>query len=136
MLNFFSRYKKVQIAGDCHCCGKCCRNLILIDKGKPIVNIEQFNKLKKKNRYYEHFNLIYKDDNDKFLYFSCDLLNDENKCDDHHHRPAICRKYPNTKMLKYGGRLLEGCGYQIIPDKGFKNILEQEMKKKRSLRKD
>ncbi len=134
MFNFLKRLKKIHITGACHCCGKCCRNLILIDKGKPIDNIEQFNKLKKKDSNYERFNPTYRDEEDKLLYFSCDLLNEENKCEDHQNRLAICRKYPNPKMFKYGGSLLEGCGYKIKAGKDFKEIFDQEIKKKNKKR--
>ena len=50
MFKFFKKRKKIRITGECLCCGKCCQNLILIDKGKPITHIGQFIKLKKKKQ--------------------------------------------------------------------------------------
>jgi len=130
MFNFLNKYKRNPITGTCRCCGKCCKNLILINRGKPVRNIEQFNKLKKKKNYHERFRPVFRDAEDNFLYFSCDRLDDENKCSDYQHRPEICREYPNKNMIKYGGRFLEGCGYRIKPAEDFKEILSQEMKKK------
>ena len=125
----FLKKKFSKIEGECLQCGKCCQNIILFHRGRTIKTIGQFEKLVKKNPFYEHFNLIYKDKKNGYLYFSCDKLGSDGKCTDHENRPEICRKYPRSKIFFYGGNLLQGCGYYIKPEKTFSKILKKELKR-------
>ena len=118
---FFSFKKKeeIKIIGGCITCGKCCRNLILISKGKPVKSLSQFEKLVKKKPFYNHFNMVSKDKEHGYIYFSCDKLGSDNFCSDYENRPDICRNFPSKNMPKYKGKLLPECGYKIIPSKSF-----------------
>ncbi|MBN1521467.1 MAG: YkgJ family cysteine cluster protein, partial [Candidatus Aureabacteria bacterium] len=112
---FWSRLKnkKRSITGTCLQCGKCCRNIILFHRGKPVRSIKKFEKLVKKNPFYSHFYLTYKNPENGCLYFSCDRISSDNLCSDYVNRPEICKKYPQSEVFEYGGNLLPGCGYSL-----------------------
>jgi Fe-S-cluster containining protein len=126
MFNIFKKKKNnIKIIGECLSCGRCCQNLILIHKKQPIKNIEQFQSLLKTKPFYKNLTPLYEDKKDGFLYFSCRKLGSNKKCSDYKKRPKICRTYPQTLILEYGGKLLPNCGYQIVPEKSFQKILKE-----------
>ncbi|MFC2140327.1 YkgJ family cysteine cluster protein [Candidatus Auribacterota bacterium] len=125
--NFFKQKRfKVKIIGLCHTCGKCCDNLILVHKGKPIKEMSQFDDLVRKRPFYNYFKFIYRDKKVGFLYFSCSKLGEDKKCTVYENRPAICCNYPQKHIVKYGGRLLSGCGFKIVSKKSFAQVLQEE----------
>lgn len=109
---------KEKITGTCIKCGKCCKNLILTYKNRPVTDKKQFNKLIERDNFYSRFSPIHISQDNSLIYFSCNYLQN-NKCRDHSNRPHICRQYPSPAMLKKGGKLLPECGYKISPEKDF-----------------
>ena len=131
MLSFFKKKDENIVSGSCLQCGRCCQNLILFSKGKPVKTLEHFEKLKKRNPFYQHFNLIYKNKTNGFLYFSCSKQGSDGSCTVYENRPSICKNYPRSKMFKNGGNLLPGCGYEVSSPPGkFQKILKKKMKGK------
>lgn len=114
---------KINITGSCLLCGKCCKNLILTYKNKPVTDKKQFAALVKKQSFYARFTPINTSESNNIIYFTCTYL-ENNKCRDHQHRPSICQKYPSPQMFKKGGQLLSGCGYKINLNKNFNDYLK------------
>ena len=127
-INFLLSPFGTAFEGECACCGACCRNLILVDNGRPVRAMSQFEKLRKRKPAYSRFKPLEQDSPDEFLYFKCTMLGDDNKCTDYNNRPDICRHYPQKAMLRHGGKLLDGCGYYIKGKKSFARELERAQK--------
>ena len=110
--------------GNCKQCGKCCSSIILADNGVNISSIEEFKTLKLKYKKYHHFEPVGKDEQGNFL-FKCKSLSENNKCKDYFFRSLYCRKYPDIdkKFIMAGGKMLDGCGYNIEPSKKFSEFL-------------
>ena len=128
---YFSLFKKggvkLRVEGACKMTGNCCRNLLLVDMGKPVRTLKQFKELVEKEPWHEMFIPHEKSYNDGMLRFTCTNLTEDHKCAIHDTRPDMCRRYPDLRMLKHGGELLPGCGYRIVPDKSFDEVLDEEL---------
>ncbi len=126
---YFSLFKKkknkLRIEGSCRQTGNCCRNLILVDRGKPVTSQAAFEKLKKKFPVYEMFQPNGSQTEEGYLRYTCTNLRADNKCGIYESRPALCRRYPHSEMVQLGGGLLPGCGYRIVPEKGFDELLNK-----------
>ncbi|OGI00361.1 MAG: hypothetical protein A2Y25_09505 [Candidatus Melainabacteria bacterium GWF2_37_15] len=103
------------LKGHCKKCGSCCRNITFAIKKDYIKTEEDFERLKKFDRKYNHF-FISGQDEDGVLLFTCKSLTDDNLCRDYFFRSLYCRLYPKIQMkhLKTGGELLDGCGYSFF----------------------
>ena len=55
------------------------------------------------------------------------MLDEDNTCRDYDNRPSICRTYPSEAMLRRGGKLLDGCGYRVVPKTPFARVLAREV---------
>ncbi len=127
MTPFFYFQDDVTVSGNCLGCGKCCRNLVLVHRGKPVRLEAEFEALKKTNPFYENMEPVGRSREDALLYFWCRLLREDNSCGDYERRPAMCRSYPDPKVFRLGGRLLSGCGYRVSPRKDFARVLEESL---------
>lgn len=126
--SLFSKNKaRFHVEGHCLMTGNCCRNLILVDLAKPVRSRKQFEKLCAEEPYHRMFVPHKNVSSDGFLRFSCNNLGEDNKCSIHESRPEMCRRYPDSRILKLGGELLPGCGYRIIPEKSFSGFLDDEL---------
>ncbi|MDD3237851.1 MAG: YkgJ family cysteine cluster protein [Candidatus Gastranaerophilales bacterium] len=115
---------KIIQKGKCKQCGKCCRNIVFYIENKIITQEDEFQKLKEKKPYYEHFFISGKDD-DEALLFTCSSIRADNKCGAYFWRAIQCRTYPWDKrsLIINGGKPLEGCGYNFEVDKKFNDYL-------------
>ena len=129
MFSLFRKKETNRITGECLQCGRCCQNLILYSKGKPVKTLKSFYALLKKHPFYANFNLIPSKKENSPLHFSCSCLQSNNTCGQYENRPEICRKYPSSSMFIHGGNLLKDCGYRVL-SREFHTILEKEKKKK------
>ena len=111
--------------GKCNKCGNCCRNIILTDDNKPINTPEQFESLKMLDKHLKNFYISGQDENGALL-FTCNEIDDNNRCKVYFFRGIGCRMYPkkDTKFLINGGKPLDGCGYYYEPDKSFKSYIK------------
>ena len=118
-----SKYVK---KGKCNKCGSCCRNIILTEDSKPITDIERFEKLKIIDKHLKNFHVSGKDENGSLL-FTCNAIDENNKCKVYFFRGLGCRMYPkkDTKFLINGGKPLDGCGYYYEPDKSFSSYMQK-----------
>lgn len=108
-------------SGECHTCGKCCKDIFLIHEERTIESLEAFEILKEQNPEYTHF--IPVRETVDGLQFQCKHLSSENRCLIYQNRPDFCRKYPSEKTILLGGKLAEGCGYQFELLKSFHTVL-------------
>jgi hypothetical protein len=116
--------------GKCNKCGNCCRNIILTEDEKPIKNPEQFERLKKLDKHLNNFYVSGKDENGSLL-FTCNEIDENNRCKVYFFRGLGCRMYPkkDTKFLINGGKPLDGCGFYYEPDKSFKSYIKDSKEK-------
>ncbi len=131
LIDFFSflRRPKVRFEGACARCGTCCKNVVLVDGGKPVQTVEHFEKLVRRKPEYRRFVPRHEYMREGFLYVSCEMLADDNTCIDYENRPRICRDYPSAAMLRHGGKLLPGCAFKVVPKRPFSEVLAREMDK-------
>jgi len=126
---FEKRFPRFKVEGACKMRGDCCKSLILTYRGQPVRSQRQFRKLLKEHPEYEMFIQHEKKYDDGYFRYSCSKLGEDNKCCIHPERPDICRKYPDPWMIKMGGGLLPGCGYRIVPEESFEEVLQAKIKK-------
>ncbi len=107
------RRTRVQIEGACARSGNCCRNLILVDRGRPLVSLQRFRRLARRDREFAMFVPHEKVPADGLLRFRCLNLGGNQRCEIYERRPGFCREYPSAAMFEHGGSLLSGCGYQL-----------------------
>ncbi len=126
---FQKRFPKMRVEGHCLMTGNCCRNLILVNGRKPVSSEKAFKKLKQELPEYEMFQPNGTKTSEGYWRFICSNLTKDNKCGIHETRPDICRNYPDSKILHHGGGLLPGCGYRIVPEQTFDDLLTTKIKK-------
>jgi Fe-S-cluster containining protein len=114
-------------SGECHTCGKCCKDIFLIHEERTIESLDEFESLKSENPEYTHF-IPVRETMDG-LQFQCKHLSVENRCQIYLNRPDFCRKYPSEKTILLGGKLAEGCGYQFELLKSFNSVLDEVSEK-------
>jgi Fe-S-cluster containining protein len=81
----------------------------------------EFEKLKKKNKDYQHFRVI--EESDLGLIFACSHLQPDKSCGIHEDRPDFCRKYPNEATMLMGGNLSPECSYRFEKRFSFEDKL-------------
>ncbi len=109
--------------------GRCCRNLILVDRGHAVGSMRRFRRLLRKKPAYTMFVPNEEPGEEGWMRFHCTNLGDDNRCTIYPTRPEICRGYPKAEMFERGGSLLAGCGYRLVrePREPFDRILANEM---------
>ena len=115
--------KHVRITGACKQTGNCCRNLILLNGKRPVRNMRDFERLKRRYPEYEMFSRRAEQSSDEMLRFTCSNLTEQHTCGIYESRPLMCRRYPSAAMVQAGGDLLPGCGYKIEPVESFDHLL-------------
>jgi Fe-S-cluster containining protein len=125
LFNFLNRPKFIR-RGNCKKCGNCCRNIVFYIQENIITTEEQFDKLKKWKKIYNHFCISGKD-NDGALLFTCKSLNEDNICKNYKFRSLYCRTYPklDKKALQTGIELLDGCGFYYESSVKFQDFLDK-----------
>ena len=120
--------------GKCLQCGCCCENIYVRHKNEIIQTEEEFEEIKKIDKYsfYQHIDIIGKDEFG--LIFTCQRFDKEKRlCKAHKKRPTICSNYPSEEIFMMGACLKEGCGYRFEPiekfDEVFKKISKKPVKK-------
>ncbi len=115
---YLSHFKKrdstVRFEGACKMRGACCQNLILVDRGRPIVTIKGFERLVRRKPFHQMFVPREEPDTEGILRFSCRNLTTEHRCGIYETRPDMCRTYPEPRMIELGGELLPGCGFTVV----------------------
>jgi len=124
---FDIKYPQVHFEGSCKMSGNCCRALMLGYRFRAIRTLKEFKKEKRTHPHYEMFVPSDKKYDDGFLRFRCSNLTENNTCAIHDTRPDLCRLYPDPEMIRYGGTLLPGCGYRIVPEKKFDDYLTEKL---------
>ncbi len=104
----------MRIEGACKMRGNCCRNLILVDRGRPLASLRRFRRLARRETQFEMFVPHDKEFEDGLLRFSCRNLGGDGRCQSYSERPDFCREYPVAEMFEVGGELLPGCGYRVV----------------------
>ncbi len=125
-LLFCSKYaSKYKLSGKCKKCGACCRNITFIIGKEYVKTPEQFEKMKKFDKKYNHFFITGENERGALL-FTCKSLGEDNLCKDYRWRSIYCRAYPvfDTRILSGRFEMLDGCGYDIVPEKSFKEFLK------------
>lgn len=126
---FISKHaSKYALAGECKKCGACCRNITFLIGKEYVKTSEQFEKMKKWDKKYNHFFISgKKEENGEngALLFTCKSLGDDNQCKDYRWRSVYCRAYPlhDTRILSGNFEMLDSCGFQIVPTKRFEDFL-------------
>ncbi len=130
---YFSLYSKrtpsFRIEGSCQKTGKCCQNLILIDRGKPVRTLKTFSTLVKREPYHKMFVPREELDSAGRLRFTCTNLTDDHRCSIYDKRPSMCKTYPEPTMIKMGGKLLSGCGFRLVYEKNFEKFVDENLRK-------
>jgi Fe-S-cluster containining protein len=124
---FERRHLKLKLSGTCRCCGECCRQLVLHYLGRPVRNEKQYKRLLKISPAYARFLPNGQEYKDGIMRFCCKDLQDDNRCGVYADRPEMCQRYPDPDMLRWGGSLINGCGYSLEPEQGFDDLLDEQM---------
>jgi hypothetical protein len=111
--------------GQCNQCGKCCQSFRVKSEGKWIKTPSQFKHLIQQKPDYSR--LIFKEEIDGYLYFTCSWLTSDGICKDHQNRLQICKEYPSTTRFYTGNTLPEHCGYSIEAVVPFEKILKKNL---------
>lgn len=106
-----------KIDGKCKMCGKCCRYMYSYDT----YTEKEFRFMQFLYPAYRRFKIVGTDEEGNLI-FGCKLISDDNKCTVYNKRLRMCRNYP-VKKLSFYGKLHEGCGYNIKPEKTFEEML-------------
>ncbi len=111
--------------GKCNKCGNCCRNILFYIEDEPVKTQLQFEKIKEWDKHYHNFYISGKSETGALL-FTCNEIDENNRCRVYFFRGLGCRMYPkkNTKFLINGGKPLDGCGYYFEADKKFNSYLK------------
>lgn len=109
--------------GGCRCCGSCCQRINLRVGGTWLTAPEQFDRVCRDHVEYRRF-VVSGIDDQGLLQLTCTLLQDDGRCGDYEHRPAICRSFPTTSLVLCGGVLPPGCGFAITPAVPFAKRLQ------------
>lgn len=122
ILNEFKSYfvpEKIsyEIKGECKKCGTCCNHIYSIDT----YTEQEFKFMQIIFPSYKRFYIKGKDENENLI-FACKYVSEEGLCTVYAKRPAMCKRYPNKKIL-YPAKLPEGCGYQVVK-KQFEDYLK------------
>ena len=140
MLSWLARWRSVRasrsaptkIEGACKQSGNCCRNLILVHRGKPIDSHDGFRHMAAGDREARMFVPRESISPDGLLRFSCKNLGSDNRCAIYATRPQMCREYPSASMFERGGSLLSGCGYRVaspaLGASSFGEVLDDTLK--------
>lgn len=127
IVKFFFQRKmssKYVITGKCNKCGACCKNITFFIGKKIVTTEEEFIRMQKLDKKYNHFEINGKGEKGELL-FRCKALKDDGSCGVYHFRSINCRLYPkiNQKFVYDGGKPLDGCGYNFSINKNFKDYL-------------
>ncbi len=116
--------KKYVREGQCHSCGRCCRE-IYVKHARGIVSEEkEFEKLKKLHRFYSYLRIIEKTENG--LVFECTKLDKHtNNCTVYKNRALLCKLYPQEEIFMLGGEISENCGFRFTPIESFEEVLNR-----------
>ena len=126
----FRRPKLVRIEGACRMTGNCCRNLILVDRGRPVRTERQLRRLRRRQPEYKMFQPHGAPPAEGHWRFRCRNLGPDNRCQIYQSRPEICRRYPSPELFRRGGSLLPGCGYRVVHDPPKGEAFEQLLGRK------
>ncbi len=107
------RHVRLEVEGACQRSGNCCRNLILVDRGRPLKSLRRFRRLARRDDEFRMFVPHEEVPEDGLLRFRCLNLGNDQHCGIYERRPAFCREYPSAGMFEHGGSLLSGCGYRL-----------------------
>jgi uncharacterized protein len=102
--------KQIELTGECHLCGACCRTIHLQTANGWIRTLEEFESLCAYNPEYFRYEPKGYDANG-FLTFACNWLQPNNTCKDHANRLDTCKAYPNKELLYFEGNPVPECGY-------------------------
>ncbi|MBT4835945.1 MAG: YkgJ family cysteine cluster protein [Methylococcales bacterium] len=119
-----------KVGGYCNQCGRCCKELIIVNRTTPIKTLKEFKKLTFFKPSYKIFKPMNEQFSDGFLRFKCQFIGNDNLCQHYENRPKMCRSFPTSAMFKYGAELPEGCSYTLLPEKEFSTVLNEIMKGK------
>jgi uncharacterized protein len=119
MSKFFVAEKiNYKIEGACRQCGKCCRYMYSVYE----YNDWEFRLMTKLFPKYRRFKIIGSDEEGRMI-FACNLVGDDGRCTVYRDRLKMCKDYPHANV-KYGGKLPENCGYNVILKKSFQDYLK------------
>nr|WP_286182077.1 YkgJ family cysteine cluster protein [Desulfovibrio sp. Huiquan2017] len=116
MTGLFRRFRsrvlrsEVEVVGKCNRCGRCCRSVLLFDRGRWLRRASQFERLVADAPEHARFRPAGRDAGG-YLLFDCALLGRDNNCTEYGARPALCGNYPSKSLYYHGGKTLNGCGY-------------------------
>lgn len=100
-------------AGICNNCGRCCRHVYLRNGGDLISSFDDYLEMLMESEKLKRFQVKGRDEQG-YLYFACNMVGSDNKCKDYHHRPLMCRAYPDLTMILYDAVPKEDCGFYFI----------------------
>ncbi|MFA6988887.1 MAG: YkgJ family cysteine cluster protein [Candidatus Gastranaerophilaceae bacterium] len=110
------RYK---IEGNCLKCGKCCRYMY----SKDTYTEREFKFMQFLYPAYKRFSIVGKDEEGNLI-FACRLVDENGLCTVYKKRLRMCKNYPK-KFIYHNGKLHEGCGYSVKPEKSFDDYLKK-----------
>lgn len=132
---------EVRIAGHCLMCGRCCRDLRIMDHGEWVTSRRQHESMVRESPEYDRFEIIGKDDAGCLTY-SCSCAGEDGLCTDYENRPSICSGYPSPTLYYRGVDPPGHCGYRyealtfrtalrrlLGRERSFDMILRQERKR-------
>lgn len=125
------RRKEYVVTGKCKGCGQCCQRINLRWHKGWIQDEQEFEEFLKNSQDHDRF-AIAGGDSQGNLQFDCTSYDPEYGCNDYARRPALCRRYPNRSLLLQGGKIVDGCGYQVETGVPFAKYLAAEVKKKKT----
>lgn len=124
--------KELLVTGSCHCCGSCCRKINLEGPRGWLRHKKDFFEVLHDNPQYKRFGITGKDEQG-FLQFACNWLDEDGLCKDHTQSLALCKNFPDKSLHFCGGTLPSGCGYMIQEVRPFKRYLEESEKNQEEL---
>ncbi|MDK2957951.1 MAG: uncharacterized protein PWQ57_3449 [Desulfovibrionales bacterium] len=134
LLRFLGGWR-LHISGACRRCGSCCRGIYLVEHGRVLKSVKQFEECLEENPEFERLRITDQDE-DGALLFSCDWLTPQGTCKDYKNRLDLCRKFPSPAMQRRGYTLPKECGYRFVYAKPFERALRKALREERRRRKD
>lgn len=115
---FVAEKQSYEITGSCNKCGKCCETIY----AAYMYNEKEFKLMQKFFPAYKRFYIKYKDADGNLVFGCKKYLREKKLCGDYKHRPSVCRKYPQKRLVQYA-EMPDGCGYKVNK-KNFKDYLK------------
>jgi hypothetical protein len=119
--------REVCVTGRCLQCGRCCRNILLVNGVGLVRSKKQFQNIVENDPEMGRFHISGRDSSGN-LTFTCDWLAEDNTCKDHENRLDLCRDFPSVSVYFRGGTTGPHCGFRFQEVKPFDKTLRRHLR--------